>query len=86
MKGEEKNMTNYKDMTDEEYDALDEELTRTVPKLGPNGTGWLSQREMRLLGFTNLTLNYLMAKAIANNKSPAQIIEELVCKELATSA
>ena len=79
-------MEKYKDMTDEEYDALDEELTRTVPKLGPNGTGWLSQREMRLLGFTNLTLNYLMAKAIANNKSPAQIIEELVCKELATSA
>jgi hypothetical protein len=35
---------NYKDMTDEEYDALDEELTHTVPKLGPNGTGWISQR------------------------------------------
>jgi len=65
-------------MTDEEYDALDEELTRAVPKLGPNGTGWLSQREMRLLGFTNLTVNYLLAKAMADNKSPAQIIEELV--------
>ena len=37
----------YTDMTDEEYDALDEELTRTVPKLGPNGTGWLEQRELR---------------------------------------
>jgi hypothetical protein len=37
----------YTDMTDEEYDALDEELTRTIPKLGPNGTGWLEQRELR---------------------------------------
>jgi len=78
-------MAEYNDMTDEEYDALDEELTRTVPKLGPNGTGWLSQREMRLLGFTNLTVNYLLTKAMADNKSPAQIIEDLVCKEIAST-
>ena len=76
-------MAEYKDMTDEEYEALDEELTRTIPKLGPTGTGFLSQREMRFLGFTNLTVNYLLAKAQANNKSPAQIIEEMVCKEMA---
>ena len=76
-------MTEYTDMTDEEYDALDEELTRTVPRLGPNGTGFLSQREMRFLGYTNLTINYLLSKAKASHKPPAQIVEELVCKELA---
>jgi len=75
-------MAKYTDMTDEEYEALDEELTRTTPKLGPNGTGFLSQREMRLLGFTNLTLNYLITKAMADHKSPAQIIDELICKEI----
>jgi hypothetical protein len=75
----------YTDMTDEEYDALDEELTRTVPKLGPNGTGFISQREMRFLGFTNLTVNYLLSKAAANRKSPAQIIDELVSKDLAAT-
>jgi hypothetical protein len=73
----------YTDMTDEEYDALDEELTRTVPKLSQNGTGFISQREMRLLGLTNLTVNYLLAKAAAHNKSFAQIIEELVRKDMA---
>jgi len=78
-------MAEYTDMTDEEYNTLDEEMTRTVPKLGPNGTGWLSQREMRILGFTNLTVNYLLTKAMADNKSPAQIIEELVCKEIASA-
>ena len=78
-------MAEYSDLTDEEYDALDEELTRTVPKLGPNGTGWLSQREMHLLGFTNLTVNYLLTKAMADNKSPVQIIEDLVCKEIAST-
>ncbi|MCL2185316.1 MAG: hypothetical protein FWB86_05620 [Treponema sp.] len=72
-------------MTDEEYEALDNELTRTVPKLGPNGTGFITQREMRNLGFTNLTVNYLLTKAAANNKSPAQILDELVCKEMAAA-
>ena len=76
-------MTDYTDMTDEEYDALDEELTRTTPKLGLNGTGFLSQREMRSLGLTNLTVNYLLTKATANHKSLAQIIEELVRKDMA---
>ena len=75
----------YTDMTDEEYDALDEELTRTVPKLGPNGTGFLSQREMYHLGFSNITVNYLMTKAKAMNKSPVQLIDELVGKEIAAS-
>ena len=73
-------------MTDEEYDALDEELTRTVPKLGPDDTDWLAQREMRLLGLTNLTVNYLVAKAAADHKSFAQIINELVSKEMAAAA
>ena len=78
-------MTEYKDMTDEEYEALDDELTRTVPKLGPNGTGFITQREMHNLGFTNLTVNYLLTKAAASNKSPAQILDELVCKEIAAA-
>ena len=72
----------YTDMTDEEYAALDEELTRTVPKLGPNGTDWLAQREMRLMGLSNVSVNYLMTKAMADRKSPAQIINELIGKEI----
>jgi len=75
-------MSDYSDLTDEEYEALDEELTRTVPKLGPNGTGFLSQREMRLLGLNNMSVNYLLARAMADGKSPAQIIDEIVCKEM----
>jgi hypothetical protein len=79
-------MASYTDMTDKEYDALDKELTSTVPKLGPNGTGFLSQREMRLLGLTNLTVNYVMAKATANRKSFAQVIDDLVRKDMATAS
>ena len=76
---------NYTDMSDEEYDALDEELTRTVPKLGPNGTGFLSQREMYHMGFSNITVNYLLTKAKADHKSPVQLINEIVGKEIAVS-
>jgi len=75
----------YTDMTDEEYDALDEEMTRTVPKLGPNGTGWLEQRELRLLGLTNMSVNYIVTKAEANHKSFGQIIDDLV-REKVTAA
>jgi len=76
----------YTDMADEEYDALDEELTRTIPRLGANGTGYLSQREMYHLGFSNITVNYLLTKARALNKSPVQLIDELVGKEIAVSS
>ena len=70
-------------MTEEEAFALDDYFTNNEFKLGPNGSGWLSQRELRLLGITTTTVNYLLNKAKADNKTPAQIIDELVQKELA---
>jgi hypothetical protein len=76
----------YTDMTDEEYDALDEELTRTVPKLGPNESDWLAQREMRLLGLSNMSVYYLLTKATADHKTPAQIIDEMVQEKVTAAA
>jgi hypothetical protein len=75
----------YTDMTDEEYDALDEELTRNPPKIIVDGSDWLSQRHIYFLGLKNLTVNYIMTKAEANNKTPAQIIDELVREKIAAS-
>jgi hypothetical protein len=76
----------YTDLTDEEYDALDEELTRTIPKLGPNGTGWLEQRELRLMGLSNMTVNYIFTKATADHNPPAQIIDEMVKERVDAAA
>jgi hypothetical protein len=70
-------------MTEEEAWALDDFVTNNEITLGPNGSDWLSQREMRLLGLTNVTINYLLTKAMADHKSPAQLINELVSKEIA---
>ena len=64
------------DLTEEEYDALDEYWTKNTPKVGPNGTGFVSRREARLFGLDDLSADYLLTKAIADHKTPAEIIND----------
>ena len=61
-----------RDMTDEEYAALDKRLTDTVPTLGPNGTGFFSRKGFQVVGLDEETAQMLNAKAIASRKTPAQ--------------
>jgi hypothetical protein len=72
-------------LTEEEAYALDDFVTNNEITLGPNETDWLAQREMRLWGMSTMTINYLMTKAMADHKSPAQIIDEMVGKEIAAA-
>jgi hypothetical protein len=72
-------------LTEEEAYALDDYVTNNEITLGPNGTDWLTQREMRLWGMSNITVNYLITKAMADDKTPAQLINEMVGKEIAAS-
>jgi hypothetical protein len=73
------------DLTEEEYDALDEYWTKNTPKVGPNGTGFVSRREARLFGLDDLSADYLLTKAIADHKTPAEIIGEMVRERIATA-
>jgi hypothetical protein len=73
-------------LTEEEAYALDDFVTNNEITLGPNGTDWLAQREMQIWGMSNMTVNYLMTKAMAYHKTPAQIIDELVGKDIAAAA
>jgi hypothetical protein len=73
------------DLTEEEYDALDEYWTKNTPKVGPNGTGFVSRREAKLFGLDDLSADYLLTKAIADHKTPAQIINEMVRERLAAA-
>jgi len=72
-------------MTDEEATRLDEKWTLNPPKPGPNGTGYFTRSKNAALSVTvdSVTANYLTTKAAANHKTPAQIISELVQKEIA---
>jgi hypothetical protein len=73
-------------MTEEEAWALDEFVTNNEITLGPNGSGWLSQREARLFGLDDITRTWLAVKAKADNKSPAQIINEIVHEKIAAAS
>jgi hypothetical protein len=69
-----------KDLTDEEYARLDEKWTKTTPKVGPNGSGYFSQRKAaaRTVTIDDFSANYLLIKAMDTHKTPAEIINEMV--------
>jgi hypothetical protein len=75
-------------MTDEEADALDEYYTENPPTPGPNGTGFFTQRRKaaRSITIDDLSADWLLTKAISVHKTPAEIISEMVQKEIAASA
>ena len=72
-------------MTEEEAMAVSDYFINNKVALGPNGSGWLSQREANPWGLENSTVKYILLKATADRKSPAQIIDDLVRKEIAAS-
>jgi hypothetical protein len=80
-----------KDLTEEEYDALDEYYTENPPKVDPskNGTGFFTRQKMasaaRSITVDSRTAEYLLSKALASHKTPAEIISDMVQKELAAS-
>ena len=72
-------------MTEEEAWALSDYVINNEITLGPDGSGWLTQREIRNLGLQSKTVQYLFNKADELHKTPVQIIDELVSKELAAA-
>ena len=71
-------------MTDAEADYWDEYYTKNPPKPGPNGTGFFSQQRKtaRSITIDNLTADWLLTKAIAAHKTPAEIINDMVQIEI----
>ena len=77
------------DLTEEEYDALDEYYTQNPPKVDPSkkGTGFFTKRTAaaRTITIDSLSADYLMVKAMATHKTPAEIISELIEREIAAA-
>jgi len=72
-------------MTEEEADALDEELTRTIPKVDfAKPDIFIRQREL-LNVLSPTAADYIMTRALSTNKTPAQIIGELVGEKIAAA-
>jgi len=78
------------DLTDEEYDALDEYYTKNPPKLSGNGkSGFFAKQAEKgntLIFIDNLSANWLRIKAEADKTTPEVIIRQLVFKEIAAAS
>ena len=72
-------------MTEEEANYWDDYYTKNPPVPGPNGTGFFTQKvkSAHSLTIDSLSANWLLTKAIASNKTPADIISDMVHKEIA---
>ena len=73
------------DMTNEEYNALDERWTKTTPKVNFNRPGIFARQRALLDVLDKVTANYILTCAEATNQTPAQIIGRLAHKEIIAS-
>ena len=71
-------------MTDEEYDALDEFLTKTTPHL-TNVPGIFARQRALLGALDEVAANYILTKAESSHKTPAKIIGEMVREKIAVT-
>jgi len=72
------------DMTDEEYDALDERWTKTTPKVNFARPGVFARQRALLDVLDKVSANYIVTLAEATNQTPAQVISRIVHQEIAT--
>ncbi|GMO31159.1 MAG: hypothetical protein Ta2B_12210 [Termitinemataceae bacterium] len=78
------------DLTDEEYDALDEYWTTHTPKVSGNGkSGFFARHQEEgdtLVFLDHLSATWIRIKANAAHKSQTEIISELVREKITASA
>ena len=71
-------MENYSDMTDAEYDALDELLTRTTPKIKKGTGGVFTENRTRMLLLDEATIRILNAQAKAVHQTPTEFVTRMI--------
>jgi hypothetical protein len=73
------------DMTDEEYNALDERWTQTTPKVNFARPGVFARQRALLGVLDKVTADYILARAEAANQTPAEVIGKIVHREIAAA-
>ena len=72
-------------MTEEEADALDEEITNADITLKP-GEGGIFTRQRELINALDcVSADYIITRAMATNKMPLQILGEVVHEKISAS-
>ena len=72
-------------MTNEEADTLDELMSNTDLELGPNGTGFFSNKGFQMIAIDENTARILNAQSIATHRTPSELVAALVQERLAVA-
>jgi len=76
-------MDNNTDMTDAEYDALDELLTKTTPKIKKGTGGFFTENRTRMLLLDEATIRILDAQAKAVHQTPTEFVTRIIRQGIA---
>ena len=73
-------------LTDEEAEALDEELTCTVPKLTDiEGPFIKNYRRSMLVALDEFSAQYMQARMLATHQTPTELISEMIRERIAAT-
>ena len=71
------------DLTEKEYDDLDELLTKTTPKVSGDGRGgFFMKHKGNIIIVSDVSAAYLRSRADAVHKTPSEIIDEMVLEQM----
>ena len=70
-------------LTDEEANVLDELLTKTTPKTNPSVQGPFIKNRDTLIILDKFSAEYLKAKMMVTKQTPAELIHDMICREMA---
>jgi hypothetical protein len=72
-------------MTEAEAYELDELLTETTPTFSSGNPGVFARQKDMAVVLDTFSTRYLMSKAIATKRTPAEIISEMIKKDMQTA-
>ena len=73
-------------LTDEEAEALDDELTHAIPRLTEvEGLFIKKYRQSMLVALDQLSAQYLQARMLTTKQTPTELISEMIREKIAVT-
>jgi hypothetical protein len=72
-----------RDMTEKEYDELDELYTRTTPKINTSKPGFVTRQGFTMVSLEPLADAYIRTRAEIDHVTPSEVISSMVRREMA---
>jgi hypothetical protein len=73
-------------MTDEEADALDEQVTKNPPKVSGDGkSGFFMKHKGNIIILDDISAAWLQVRSEATHKTPSELVGDMVREKIAVS-